>query len=272
MRVFAHQIDLSWESPSENREKLCSELNREAPDRGSLVVLPEMWSTGFSVGSTTHAQPPGGETETALQEIAKEYGVYLIAGIAVSDGGIGKNQAVLFMPDGSAHRDRYTKLFPFTPSGEADFYPRGSDVVIWEIGGLTIAPFICYDLRFPEPFAQAALAGADAFVVIANFPARRQSHWDILLRARAVECQAFAIGVNRIGSDPALEFSGGTAIIDPWGETLDAVQNDSPGIASFDLDPTVASDARASFPPLLDRREATERPQPLTNFSSLASA
>ena len=272
MRVHALQTELAWESPRENTEKLRSEFAKNPPESGSLVVLPEMWSTGFSVNSLAQAQPPGGATEAALGEITKEFGVYLIAGVAVNDGGTGKNQALLFTPDGTSHPDRYTKLFPFTPSGEADAYPRGGDVVLWDIEGLTVAPFICYDLRFPEPFINAALAGADTFAVIANFPARRQSHWDLLLRARAVECQAYAIGVNRIGSDPALEYSGGTAIIDPWGETLDSVENALPGIATSVLDPVVAVEARASFPPLLDRREAVGRPLPKVLFSRLVSA
>ncbi len=271
MRVIAFQIDLAWERPGENMEKLRSDLKRTPPERGSLIVLPEMWSTGFSVSSVSCAEPPGGATETALREIAQKYDVYLIVGLAVNSDDIGKNQAVLFKPDGSVHPDRYTKLFPFTPSGEADTYPPGKDIVLWKIGGLTVAPFICYDLRFPEPFAQAALAGADTFAIIANFPARRQSHWDLLLRARAVECQAFAIGVNRVGSDPALEYSGGTAIINPWGETLDSVEDAASGIAISDLDPVIAAEARTSFPPLSDRRLAAARPLPQLTSSLLAS-
>ncbi len=109
---------------------------------------------------------------------------------------------------------------PFRPGGESDHYAAGDDVVLFQWDRFTVCTLICYDLRFPEIFRRAVRRGANLFIVMANWPQTRISHWTALLKARAIENQAYVAGVNRIGKDPMHAYSGGSLIIDPRGEVL----------------------------------------------------
>ena len=137
---------------------------------------------------------------------------------------------------------------PSSFAGEERTYLPGDDLPLFELGGLTWAPAICYDLRFPELFREAALRGAEAFLVLANWPARRVDHWHALLRARAIENQAYVLGVNRSGSDPNETYVSSSLAVDPRGEVL----HEGPG--AVDLDPAQVREWRAAFPALRDVR------------------
>jgi predicted amidohydrolase len=253
MDVIALQLDLAWESPAENLGAVQDALAAAPVAAGSLVVLPEMFATGFSMATSRTTEAPGGPTESALAGLARDYAVYLVAGLAVAvPGGAAANQAVGFGPDGAV-AFRYTKLHPFSAAGEGEYYPAGDAVVTARLGGFTLAPFVCYDLRFPEVFRAAAAAGTDLFVVIANWPARRHDHWLLLARARAVENQAYVVAVNRCGSDPDHSYAGGTAVYGPHGETL-AAAGSEPATVRAHLSPAAVADWRARFPALRDRR------------------
>jgi predicted amidohydrolase len=126
-------------------------------------------------------------------------------------------------------------------------------VVTFPWGGFTVAPFVCYDLRFPEIFRVATARGADLFAVVANWPNRRHYHWSTLLRARAIENMAGLIGVNRAGTDPEFTYAGGSAILGPQAEVL-AEASDAPGFLKAELTPEIVADWLASFPALRDRR------------------
>jgi len=126
------------------------------------------------------------------------------------------------------------------------------------VDGFLLSPFICYDLRFPEIFRTAASAGAVVFTVIASWPEARKEHWRTLLRARAIENQAFVIGVNRAGTDPSFRYPGCSAVIDPWGNTVVEL-DDQEGIASADIRIEDAVEWREKFPALRDRRPEPPR-------------
>ena len=130
----------------------------------------------------------------------------------------GRNEAVAFGPDGS-ETARYCKLHPFSYAGETDHYAPGAEVVTFDWEGITVAPLICYDLRFPEAFRAAVRKGAELYAVIANWPEPREQHWAALLDARAIENQAYVLGVNRVGSDPNTAYAGRSRIIDPRGRS-----------------------------------------------------
>ena len=121
-------------------------------------------------------------------------------------------------------------------------------------GGFTIAPFVCYDLRFPEIYRVAASQGANVLVTIANWPAARAAHWKHLLIARAIENQAYSVGVNRAGDDPHASYPGGSMIVDPHGEIVAHAGEDESSTMS-NIDPNIASNLRAQFPALADMRE-----------------
>ena len=148
---------------------------------------------------------------------------------------------------------RYRKLQPFSLSGEAETYPAGERLVTFPWQGFTVAPFICYDLRFPELFRAAVDRGADLFAVIGNWPSRRHQHWSILLRVRAIENQAFAIGVNRAGADPEFTYLGGSVILGPQAEVL-AEADDAVSVIRAPVSHQTVVQWRAQFPALRDRR------------------
>ena len=252
MNVIACQFDIVWTDKVANHAKIANLLKEANPAAGSVVVLPEMFATGFSMNVADVTDDVDQLTQTFLRDLAKRYGIHIIAGI-VTGTDKGRNEAVVIDPTG-AETGRYCKLFPFSPMQEDVHYSSGDDVVTVSINGVSVAPFVCYDLRFPEIFRVAARRGAELMVVIANFPSPRERHWVSLLVARAIENQAFVVGVNRCGCDPNLEFPGHSMIIGPQGEILAEAASDE-GVIEADLDFESLRDYRQRFPVLNDIRD-----------------
>jgi omega-amidase len=255
MRVFCCQFDIAWENKRANFDKVEDLLARAQPPAGSLVALPEMGFTGFSMNVAQVAKGEPKLTETFLTAMAQRHGVYLIAGLVTrTPEGLGRNEAVLVTPDATVEA-HYQKLHLFSPAGEHAFYEPGTREITFAWQGGTVAPFICYDLRFPEVFRAAVDQGAEFYVVIANWPRVRERHWLALLQARAIENQAFVAGVNRCGRDPQLDYSGRSAIFGPDGEVI-ADAGDSEGWISAELDWETVRAYRKRFPALSDRRHS----------------
>ncbi len=255
MELCALQFDLAWEDREANFATVSQALDsaRPALAPGSLLVLPEMFSSGFSMNVSQAADTPAAETETFLAGLARQHGIYVLGGLSRQlPDGTGANEALAFSPDGTL-LGRYRKIHSFSPAGEAQAFTAGSAIVTFPWNGFTVAPAICYDLRFPELFRAATAAGADLFCVIANWPDRRQQHKTILLRARAIENQAFVLGLNRSGSDPHFNYAGASAIIDPHGEVL-AEAGAAPTLLRATISAETAAAWRAQFPALRDRR------------------
>jgi len=221
VKAIAIQFDIAWENKPANFATVRRLLGLATPEEDSLVVLPEMFATGFSMNTAAIAETAGGETEQFLAATAKEFGVCLVAGAAMRgrDGHV-RNKALVFSPEGGLLAF-YAKMRPFTPGGEHEHFTAGERPVVFRWGECSVAPFICYDLRFPELFREVAASHRpELFVVIANFPAKRIAHWRILLQARAIENQAYVVGVNRIGHDPFNDHNGQSLIVDSLGEVL----------------------------------------------------
>lgn len=252
-RIIGIQADLAWEDKPANYRKARSMLVDAPPPEGSLIVLPEMFPTGFSMNVEAIAEDDERLTDRFYSRLAETHRITVLGGM-VNRGpdGRGRNEAAVFGPDGREVA-RYCKIHPFTYSGESDHYASGCEIVTFEWAGFTVAPFICYDLRFPEIFRHAARRGANLFAVIANWPQAREAHWTTLLRARAIENQAYVIGVNRCGNDPNLSYSGRSLIVDPRGETLADLGNGE-GVISADPDLEVLRIYRKEFPALADMR------------------
>lgn len=244
-------MDIVWENKSRNHEKVRELLDATKPSEGSLVLLPEMFSTGFSMNVEGIDDGESRESQQFISETSSRYGVMVLGGIAIRDqNGRGRNECIVFSADGR-EVDRYCKMHPFSFGGEADHYVAGDRVVVLECGEFRIAPFICYDLRFPEVFRSAVKLGANLLCVIANWPSAREAHWTALLKARAIENQAYVAAVNRAGSDPALEYPGRSMIIDPRGEALVEAGGEECTI-SAQLDLESLSQYRRQFPVLQD--------------------
>ena len=253
MRVALIQLDLAWEDAAENHRRADRRLREAAALGARLAVLPELFSAGFSMNTAKVAEPEEGPTETFLREAAEGLGMWILGGVPSLPGP--RNVAVLVSPEGAVQR--YTKVHPFSFGDENQHYVAGDRVVTWQVEGLRITPFICYDLRFPEPFRLAA-DETDAYVVIANWPERRRLHWSTLVRARAIENQAFVLGVNRVGEGGGLSYSGQSVAVDPWGEAL-AEASKQECVLVTEVDPRVVSEARGAFPALRDLRPEAYR-------------
>jgi predicted amidohydrolase len=252
VRVALLQMDLAWEDVAENHRRAAGLLAQAAAGGARLGLLPEMFSTGFSMDSKRIAQPPGGPSESFLRDEARKLKFWILASIPESGEPAPRNMALLVGPDGSVVR--YAKIHPFSYAGEHRVYAAGERVVTAEVEGVRVTPFVCYDLRFPEPFRTAA-PDTDLFAVIANWPEERREHWRTLLRARAIENQAYVAGVNRAGDGNGLHYAGDSAAIAPLGETL-VEADDREQVLFFDADPAVVKKLRARFPALEDRRPA----------------
>lgn len=250
MTVVGLQTDIAWEDRRANFSKVEELIGTREISAGSLLVLPELSTAGFTMNTAVVSEPRGGESEQFFSCLAKRHQSHLIAGIASQNENptFGANESVCFGPDGGEVA-RYRKRNPFPLANEADHYPGGSKAVVFEMNGWKVAPLICYDLRFPEPFREATSLGAELFVVIANWPVARVDHWITLLRARAIENLAYVVGVNRAGSDPHLSYPGASLIVGPKGEVL-AQAGADPCAISAELDREALLQWRRDFPAL----------------------
>jgi len=251
MNIVCMQLDVTWEDPPANRARLESLLDSASPSKGDLVVLPEMFATGFTMNLDL-AEPAKGETPEFIAKLAGQREIHILAGIASSrDEGV-FNDAVMYDSRGQ-FVSRYSKMYLFSPAGEGDHYAAGEEVVIIDIEGTKVSPVICYDLRFPELFRIASHHGAEVMAVMANWPAVRAEHWDAMLRSRAIENQAYVIGVNRVGSDPNHDYAGGSVVYDPMGQAVVRAGGDECFI-SAELDIDALRAWRKQFPALKDMR------------------
>lgn len=254
LRIAGVQHDIVWEDPAANFERLAPMIAEAATD-ADLVVLSEMYATGFSMEASRLSEPATGPTESFLVAQAKNLGVHVAASRPTLDPGFDRpvNQLMLIGPDGVV--DRYTKNHPFSFAGEDQYYDAGPGPTTITIngsgGGVRVSPFICYDLRFATEFWDVA-EQTDMYLVVANWPEARREHWMALLAARAIENQAYVVGINRVGEGGGLTYSGDSRIFSPLGEVLAAADKDEE-ILRATIDPEVVATTRATFPFLADR-------------------
>jgi predicted amidohydrolase len=256
VRVAAIQHDIVWHDRAANFVRLSPMIAAAAAGGARVVLLTETFSTGFSFDSPDIAEPEGGPSSQFLAEMAVRHGVWMggscpeIALDAPADDQRPSNVFVLVAPDGVI--TRYRKIHPFSHADEERYVRAGIDFVTVDIDGLRCALFVCYDLRFADEF-WALATDVDAYFVIANWPAKRRLHWSTLLRARAIENQAYVVGVNRVGSGGGLDYAGDSAIIDPLGEVL-ATGSGAETVLLADLNPAHVASTRHHFRFLQDRR------------------
>ena len=255
MIVAGLQLDIVWENPAENFRRT-EVLVREAVDRGARVLtLPELFATGFSMRSEAMAAHAA-EARAFLADTAVGHGVWVIGGYAEPGVEQPANACGIFDPNGDEVL-HYRKIHPFSLASEPEHYEAGRDLFTFEIEGVRVTPLICYDLRFPELF-RATATTTDLFVVIANWPTRRAHAWRTLLAARAIDDQAWVLGVNRVGEAEGHPHCGDTTLLDPWGEVA-ATLADTPGVVTGNVDAAVVRDARQRFSFLDDRRPEVYR-------------
>jgi omega-amidase len=225
LTVALGEYDTGWHDPAGSLSSAHSIAESARSAGADLLILPEMCATGFTMDAETFAEPPDGPSVRALSRLAAEQRLWIVAGLALKREGRYLNSALTFAPDGSlvATYDKQ-RLFGF--ASEPSVYSAGTEPCIVRIGGLSLAVFVCFDLRFPELFKSVG-AESDALVVIANWPTSRQQHWEVLTQARAIENQCYMIAVNRLGTGGGLAYSGGSVVLDPWGTRIDAASDRS---------------------------------------------
>jgi omega-amidase len=264
MRISILQTDIVWENKQENLRRLRERLQAL---RGTteIVVLPETFSTGFSMDTERLAEPVTGETITTLRGWAQEFqvaiaGSYIACGATVpereasSSGTCGAaasgdahyNRAFFLTPEGDAYY--YDKRHLFRMGQEAEHFTSGNRRPIIRYRGWNILLLVCYDLRFPV-WSRNVDNEYDLLIYVANWPHVRRKVWDVLLQARALENICYVCGVNRVGTDGhRLPHSGGSVIYSPKGELLAAVPDNEESAATATLDLTALSDFRQKFP------------------------
>ena len=252
MRVAAVQHDIVWEDRAANHAALAGPVARAVDEGAGLVVLSETFSTGFSM-TPGIGEPEGGSSATWLAEQARRHGVWVGGSSAEVAAGetLPHNAFVLAGPGGELHR--YRKVHPFTYAGEHERFRAGTAPLTVQVGDLRVSLFVCYDLRFADEF-WALAPDTDLYLVPANWPAARRVHWQTLLRARAIENQAYVVGVNRVGTaGDGTEHCGDSVVVGPQGELL-AEAGDGEAVLLADVDPAEVARVRQQFPFLADRR------------------
>jgi len=253
MRIAALQHDIVWEDAAATCARLVPMIAEAVAEGAGLIVLTEMFGPGFSLAADRISEPPGGPTEQFMVDQAASHGVWIGGSIPTRDRNDVHpvNRFLVVGPDGTRHH--YDKLYPFTFADEHEHYRAGDEPVTVDIGGLRVSLFVCYDLRFANAFWERA-TGTDVYLVVANWPASRRYHWRTLLRARAIENQAYVVGVNRVGEAEGLTYAGDTVIVDPLGEPVAEATEATEEVVVADVDPARVAEVRAAFPFLADRR------------------
>ncbi len=252
--VALAQMAVARGKPDQNKATAQAWAARASAQGADLLLLPELWSTGYDLGRAREYAASLDTGHFALMaDLAHTHRLY-VAGTALeaNPGGRPFNTAALYGPDG-VRIGAYRKVHLWAPLGEVEHMAPGDTLPTFDLPWGRVALAICYDLRFPELWRRYADAGAQLVLIPAEWPMRRVEHWRILLRARAVENQFFVAGCNRAGGDTDGEFGGHSAAVNPWAEVL--VEGGSePGlyVAAVHLDEVARS--RHLFPFLADRR------------------
>ena len=248
LKVTLIQSELVWEDIDSNLAGFNSRIDAIEEDT-HLIVLPEMFSTGFTMNAAALAQDMKGSAVKWIIEKSAEKNVDMVGSIIADDGGKFFNRLLWAKPNGEIFT--YDKKHLFRMAGEEKIYSAGTKNITVELNGWRIRPFICYDLRFPV-WTRNIANQFDAAIFIANWPERRSAHWKALLQARAIENQCYMIGVNRVGTDGnGLSYSGDSSIIDPWGNIIFQKSNQT-CIHTSELSYDVLKTSREDFPVWMD--------------------
>ena len=252
MKVTLIQMDIVWETACKNRET--AERLMLAAEKSDLYVLPEMWNTGVTIESEGVAENENGETLQWMQQMANRLDAAVAGSIAVkTPDGQYRNRLHFIMPQKSivnsqsSNSKYYDKHHLFSYGGETLNYTPGNERVTVEWRGIRFRLSICYDLRFPLWLRNTD--DYDVLICVASWPAVRTHAWNVLLQARAIENQCYVLGVNRIGKDLVCEYSGGTAIVNPFGMATSCPENEA-AVVTETLDMKRLKAFRDKFPVL----------------------
>jgi omega-amidase len=253
LRVVAAQLEIILGQREINIERARRLLDEAKKQDAELVLLPELWTTGYDLERVAeHGIDLSEKSQNVLADLARQFEVYLCGSTLERKDGKYFNTQTIYSPAG-ALLAKYRKLHLFRPLNEPTFLSPGVEPMTVELPWGKAGLAICYDLRFPELFRSYAMAGAQLMLVCAEWPHPRLEHWRTLLRARAIENQAFVVACNAVGNVNGNVFFGHSMIINPWGEVVaEAEESETTLFAELDLGQV--DQIRAQFPVLADRR------------------
>lgn len=244
LHVAIFQADLVWENPNQNRENFTKKIEEITQDV-DLIVLPEMFTSGFTMTPEHIAETEEGETIIWMKKMAFQKQAAIVGSVAIKDNSDYYNRLFFVHPNGFV--DTYDKKHTFTLAGEDKVYKRGNSKVIVNYKGFKIQPLICYDLRFPV-WSRIAEEDYNVLIYVANWPKIRVHAWNTLLQARAIENMSYCIGVNRVGLDANnYEYSGHSAVYDALGKKLSNTQPNIEGVEIIVLNKKHIDDVRSKL-------------------------
>ncbi|MNQ82188.1 2-oxoglutaramate amidase [compost metagenome] len=248
MKIALIQSDLYWEDALKNRNNFESKIN-QIDSEVHLIVLPEMFSTGFTMNALEVAEAMNGETVLWMKSVAKEKNCAVTGSLIITENNQYYNRMLFVFPSGEIQY--YNKRHLFTLAGEDKTYTAGTEKVIVDYLGWKICLQVCYDLRFPV-FARN-VENYDLLLYVANWPKVRTNAWDILLKARAVENLSYVVGVNRIGLDANnYEHIGHSQVVDFLGNYILQPQ-ETEGVFIVELDKNIMLETRKKLDFLSDK-------------------
>jgi omega-amidase len=247
MKIALVQHDIVWGEPEINCRQI-SRLLEEVPEV-DLVVLPEMFSTGFATKPEGIAENEPSYSLEWMKKSAAKMDCAIAGSVALKTKEGYVNRFYFVTPNGDVII--YDKRHLFTYGGEHLTFNRGNERVIIEWRGVRILPIICYDLRFPV--WSRYRGDYDMIICVASWSIPRRYHWDTLIRARAIENQCYMAAVNRIGTDPNCEYDGGTLFIDPYGYPIASCNDNKEEVIISEIDLQMLKNYRKKFPALGDR-------------------
>ncbi|WP_299102311.1 amidohydrolase [uncultured Winogradskyella sp.] len=249
LKVALIQTELVWENPSENRRMLNDKINAVSQD-ADLIVLPEMFTSGFTMNPEAVAETMEGKTIVWLKEKAKEHQAAIMGSLVIAENTNYYNRLVCVEPSGKI--TSYNKRHTFTLAGEHKVYTAGTERVVFDYKGWEICPLVCYDLRFPVWARNTE--DYDLLIYVANWPKIRIDAWDALLKARAIENMTYCIGVNRVGLDGNnYQYSGHSAAYDILGKRLSNLSHNEDTIEIVTLEKAAIKKYREKLNFLNDR-------------------
>ncbi|MDR2131308.1 MAG: amidohydrolase [Odoribacteraceae bacterium] len=242
------QARLEWEEVPRNLLRFDERVARGA--RADVIVLPEMFASGFTMAGKARVSSFYGEIVAWMQGWARRCDALLVGSTVYKEGDLFFNRLVAAFPGGEVCC--YDKRHRFTMGGEDQHFAAGKELLFFSYKGIKIAPFICYDLRFPVWSRNAT--NYDMALYVANWPASRREAWQVLLKARAIENQAYVVGVNRVGVDGnGIYHAGDSVVVSPKGNVIGAVAPDADAVAMVEVDFSALREFRGRFPVLQDR-------------------
>jgi len=249
LKVALIQTNLVWENPEKNREYFTEKIGQISGSI-NLIILPEMFTSGFTMDAEKVAETMQGETVTWMQNMAAKTGAALVGSLVISEAHKYYNRLLFVEPSGKI--TSYNKRHAFTLVGEENTYCEGTEKVIIDYKGWKICPLICYDLRFPVWARNTE--NYDVLIYVANWPKPRISAWDTLLKARAIENMSYCIGVNRVGVDGVnCEYPGHSAVYDVLGNQVSVAKPNEEDIQIITLEKRHVEAYRNKFKFLNDR-------------------